>query len=163
MHILLTVCSLIAAAAACVFWIAARECARDCEDHVRDALDAVRKAERAGLKLNALAATVVATESTVESLRKSLQKLSGKFHATAFMPLEETPPAAPRRTSSPEFCPNYGQAQMEGPRSKAAACECPYCEEMRGRRAQFRRESMPSTAQAQAAHAEANGGHADGE
>lgn len=38
-------------------------------------------------------------------------------------------------------CPNYALAQLEGPGSKAATCECEYCEFMREQRDMFRAEA----------------------
>lgn len=82
-----------------------------------------------------------------ENTLKQLQSLRGRFYAiTAPPPItdlddddddgdERRPPLLP--LASP-FCANFGQAQLEGPTSPAARCECGYCGEMRARRAAAR-------------------------
>lgn len=149
MNMLLIACALVATSAALVAFVSFTRALR-CAD---EAAEALRAAERAAAKLNAMAGRVVALEGAHESLLKQHRKLSGRFYAITAPPdlndlhdaqeVRGIPDSRPPLASP--FCANYGQAQLEGPLSPAAACACGYCTEMRARREAFRSESLPKT------------------
>lgn len=160
MHTVLTVSSGLILAACIWAAVVVQRIVDQCHQHAL-------KAESAALKLRDERARVTVLERDVEALRRELRKLSGKFYAT----LREAEAVAESREDSGEqlatvhaevprapFCPNYGQAQIEGPQSPAAACECGYCVEMRARREQFRSLAVPRTVRGQAELAKLNAG-----
>lgn len=130
---------------------------------------AFRHAERAhdsAQELRNSRGRIIAAEGSLESLNLQLQRLRGQFHA--FKTAIEDGPAQlfePRETYAADpiathnlvpkapFCENYGRAQVEGPRSPAASCECGYCVEMRERRRLTKEALLPKGAAAQARHA----------
>jgi hypothetical protein len=141
-HMILTICSLIAAGIAVFGMVGAR-------DALDKTIDQLRAAERHAGKFNAMAGRVVALEGAHESLLAQHRKLSGKFHAQAALNArhdeEAVEEVSERPTLSSPFCANYGQAQLEGPRSPAARCECGYCSEMRYRRDATKSALLPKT------------------
>lgn len=159
MHWISTAIALLAALAAVLFALDAQRGARRCEMHAN--------------RLRAALGTIKGTESAVENFHTQLQKLRGVFYAhkawaedrvgSSHDELPPTPHGRELPTHTELFCPNYGQAQIEGPLSAAARCECGYCAEMRTRRDAFRRAKVPSTATAQAKLARINAGQGDGE
>lgn len=118
------------------------------------------------LKLQEALARITAAEREIDTLRRELRKLSGKFYAAEreresaaeFAAQVEYVEGEAVPLNTPTFCANYGQAQIEGPRSKAAACECEYCVEMRARRDLFRSSAVPKTVRGQAELARVNAG-----
>lgn len=131
----------------------------------------VQRCETVANRLRASTGRITGLEGSVDSLTQQLQKLRGTFYA--FKAAAEPPdfadfddhkrpnPVVPEVRSP--FCANYGQAQIEGPLSPAARCECGYCEEMRQRRSELRARHVPKTAQGQARMAKVNAGRGDGE
>lgn len=124
------------------------------------AADTAEEVQEACIALRTEAVRITATERELEALRRELRKLSGKFYASQReQPDDDPPPVSERDTAPPvvaPFCANYGQAQIEGPNSKAARCECDYCAEMRARRDLSRAQLVPKTVQGQAALAKLN-------
>lgn len=98
-------------------------------------------------KLKAERDRVTVLERDTEALRRELRKLSGKFYASqrdaendldAQRYYERTGiPASvlPGNAPTTAVCENYAAAQLEGPSSKAAKCECLYCMTRRNARA----------------------------
>jgi len=125
-------------------------------------LDEVRKIQH---RLGTMRSAVTGNTAELEGLKAQVQKLRGQFFA--FKQAFEDGPSelfreADERSRAdlhllhkplPGVCENYQRAQVDGPRSDAAKCECAYCEEMRLRRALARGELIPKTAAAQAARA----------
>lgn len=143
---LFTVFALICAGVAAFFAADARRYAAKCENHAN--------------RLRGMLARIPAVEAHSDGVEKQLSKLRGTFYA--FKAAIEDGPAELFRQdefsqrergiarpnsgdNEPAFCANYGQAQIEGPRSEAASCECGYCVEMRERRAEFRARAVPRT------------------
>lgn len=154
MHIVLTICSgLILIAAG---WLYSRTQLESDAAHTH-----ARNAEATALKLRAERDRVTVLEREVDALRRELRKLSGRFYA-ALREAESEAPPAPAETPTPDgfapFCENYGSAQLLGPTSQAAKCECAYCTEMRARRQLARRELVPKTVRGQAEIAKLNAG-----
>lgn len=145
MNIVLTVTALIAALAAVLFALHAHKAASRCETHAN--------------RLRGALGTIKGHDGAIDSLTQQLQKLRGQFHAFkaqhehAELPPVETYAPELRRHEPASFCANYGQAQIEGPLSPAAQCECGYCEEMRERRRAFRAAEVPRTVVAPKANA----------
>jgi hypothetical protein len=118
-------------------------------------------------RLRAATGRITALEGSLDSLQTQVQKLRGTFYA--YKAARDAEPAtdfaldfAPAPvTTSGGGCENYIQAQMDGPGSKAARCECAYCAGMRARRDALRREVVPKTAQGQARLARLNAGQSD--
>lgn len=140
MHILLTaLCAFFTLLSTMLVWA--------CYRHAERANDAQLACGRAAGKLNAMAGRVIALEGALETLGAQHRKLSGKFHAAKD---SETPrPAdvgsapAGLRTPAP-YCDNFQMAQLQGPQSDAASCECGYCVEMRARRSAIKAELLPA-------------------
>jgi len=133
------------------FAITARPEARRCEMHAN--------------RLRACIGRITSMEGTLDSLTQQLQKLRGQFYAfksaveDGAYPVENDPPyphyserkEQPRLfADSPPVCENYARAQVEGPQSTAARCDCNYCADMRHRRDEVRKALIPKTAAAQA-------------
>jgi hypothetical protein len=93
-----------------------------------------------------------------ESTLKQLQTLRGRFYAVTATPDDDEEVSTMERRKhgswnalkggplvplAAPFCANFGQAQLEGPTSTAASCECGYCAEMRDRRAAARKADLP--------------------
>lgn len=145
MHIITTVFTLLFATGALVCALHAWKSASRCELHAS--------------RLRAAVGRITGLEGSVESLTQQLQKLRGQFYALKQRVNDEPPddeygpdadnPVMVARAEAkgplPDFCANYGQAQIEGPLSKPAQCQCGYCEEMRRRRSEFRAAKIPAT------------------
>lgn len=117
-------------------------------------------------RLQLLRGEITGHSNALDNLTAQVQKLRGQFFAfkasVEDSAEDPAPDELPRNLASftaAPFCENYGRAQLEGPLSAAAKCECGYCAEMRGRRDATRRALIPKTAAAQARHAKeaANG------
>lgn len=152
MHTLITIAVLACiVCAAITIWFALRAAAQ--------ADFATKEAKRCDRRANEFTeqlARLNAVEADVAALGKQHRRLQGRFykfldeadlngqgdafHAPAAQPSAHRPgpPVAP-------FCANYGQAQLDGPTSAAARCECAYCAEMRLRRDEFRSKALPKT------------------
>jgi hypothetical protein len=101
-------------------------------------------------------------ELGLESVRKQLASLRGKFYATrAEQPAEVYPqlPLAP----SGSVCENWLAAQNPNAPNwrQARECECRYCLEQRHARARARAAAVPKTAQGQGELARLNSGQAN--
>lgn len=138
-------------AAACAVWAA------------RYAHDRAQLADRRAARLAASIGRITGLEAECSTLTHQLQKLRGSFFALKRE--MEHPESGSFRPEDPQmggdsnalaFCENYGRAQIDGPGSLAAKCECEYCVEMRGRKAGFRRASVPTTVRAQGELAKLN-------
>ena len=120
------------------------------------------KAEVQALKLRAERDRVTTLERELESLRRELRGLAGKFYAAR---REREPDDEPMSRSDTaqhaipgSVCDNWTAAQREGPLSEAASCECAYCVARRAARTAFRAAAVPKTVQAQAELAKLNAG-----
>ena len=117
---------------------------------------AEKRVEREVAKLQATTARVSSLEAENSSLLMQLQKLRGQFFAFKsavedqdLPTIQEVERQYEAERAVPGFCGLYGQAQIEGPMSPAARCDCGYCVEMRARRERSRIELVPKTAKAQ--------------
>ena len=95
-------------------------------------------------KLMQQGARLTALEGAHQSLLRQHQKLAGMFHADR----RATPPPPNPTPDLPDLvelepCYNWQVAQIEGPRSDAAQCECGYCTHQRNLRAQTKRTLTP--------------------
>ena len=115
--------------------------------HAERAHSHVHRAEGLALTLRAERDRLTVLERDTEALRRELRKLSGKFYASqreaendleaqryfdrTAIPASVLPGNAPTTA----VCENYAAAQLEGPSSKAAKCECLYCMTRRNARA----------------------------
>lgn len=148
MHITSTIALVVAFfASLAAWWFALRASA--------DADFAEKEAKRCDKRANELVealARLHAVEGELKTLGSQHRRLSGRFYKHLDQIALNDPgddfardtPARPAPSAAP-FCANYGQAQVEGPTSPAARCECAYCAEMRLRREQFRSEVLPKT------------------
>lgn len=90
------------------------------------------------------AARLTAAEGDLAALSLSHRKLSGKLYGYIGSARAEEAgnQTRPERSDAPvdpsgasrDVCENWHAAQLEGPRSRAAKCECAYCEAMRAYR-----------------------------
>lgn len=101
-------------------------------------------------KLATMRGRVIALEGALEGLAAQHRKLAGKFHGTQGARRAEELDAElhvstlEQRQTWPE-CENWHIAQIEGPRSNAALCECGYCAWRREQRARLKDELMPKS------------------
>lgn len=109
------------------------------------AMDAFQRAEHAAQRLRSMVARLTALEADHESLYTQHRKLAGKFHAAKWLQEQqaEEPDGYVREvTGQPpqiaNICENYQRAQVEGPQSPAAKCECLFCVRSRDERAALR-------------------------
>lgn len=86
--------------------------------------------EESTMAVSAERARITNIERDVDALRRELRKLSGKFYAAQ---REDEYPTEPDGRSR-DVCENWGRAQLEGPMSKAARCDCAYCTDRRAQR-----------------------------
>lgn len=131
-----------------------------CLDLAQSANEDRKQVDRQLHAIRELTPRITAAEGTIESVRTQLRRLEGKFHAEKWLresEPDEQLPDEPRRDDLPPVCENYQLAQIDGPRSKAAACECRYCLEMRHRRSLARGFLVPKTVQGQAELARLHG------
>jgi hypothetical protein len=100
------------------------------------------RAQREGKRIGALRARVMTMDALLESLQHQQRKLSGRFYANLAKEFEVivTP-----QTPAPKVCANWAEAQLEGPQSTFASCECDYCSVMRAERERVRRELVPKS------------------
>lgn len=104
-------------------------------------------AENEARSLRVMRGRIIALEAAHESLHQRHQKLAGKYYASAAN-ADATVERCPNTQDfvgdehAPGWCENYGLAQVQGPQSKAAKCECAFCEHMREQRAALRK-SLP--------------------
>lgn len=152
MDILLTALAL-AALAGC--FLAYTRCQR-CAD---DAADDLRRCDELALKLRGELARITALEGGYEQLHSQHRKLAGKFYARDYYDRQHDLDNAPPGITAPQLltpaCENWAAAQLEGPKSKAAACECGYCLAQRAARA---REKAAILAARQPLQKPVNGG-----
>jgi len=109
-------------------------------------------------------------ERDVDALRRELRKLSGKFYAAqreAQDDAEDLDTYANDLTAThnliahanrASICDNWSVAQIAGPNSDAASCECSYCVGRRAERRALRAALVPKTVQGQAEIAKLNAG-----
>lgn len=126
------------------------------------------KAEALALKLRGERDRVTVAEREIEALRRELRKLSGKFYAEqrkaeealddddSLDELAEYQGTVANLEDRFPVCENWQLAKQEGPRSKAAQCQCVYCLAQRAERARLRGELVPRTVQGQAELARLN-------
>lgn len=105
--------------------------------------------ERAARRMDAMRGRLIAVESSLDSLDRSHRKLSGKFYAElhrADGEAEERIDAAVEldmRRGDGSICENFKVAQLEGPSSVAASCECDFCTRQRELRRALKAQLMP--------------------
>jgi len=115
------------------------------------------RAESAARKLEHARGRLVSLESAFDSLERAHKKLSGRFYARRAETVdvehiqhqEEQAARALNDSGAFGICNNWRIAQVEGPFSEAAACECDFCVQTRQARAQIRaevRKTFPSHA-----------------
>lgn len=106
-----------------------------------------------------LRARVLALEGCAETITAQHRKLAGKYYqemADVQARLDELPDdgepmfgrddgtVGPRAAEWPSVvCANWAEAQIEGPLSTFAQCECGYCSAMRAERERVKRELVP--------------------
>lgn len=90
-----------------------------------------------------LATKVAALDEGVARLARTHQRFAGRVSQQLGTGMTNNPEMTNKH--APLFCENYLKAQVEGPRSPAAACECDYCNEQRAARAEFRAQKIPAT------------------
>lgn len=155
MHTILTVCSLL-------LLIATMYAASV-------AIGAATRAGRTADRLRSAMATISGLEASTESLTQQLQKLRGTFYAFKAA-VEEPQPTVdydesgnfyPPEPAPGQICENFRVAQLEGPTSPAAQCDCGYCAAMRQAREQLRARAVPRTATGQAKLAKLNAGQSE--
>lgn len=100
---------------------------------------AAKQAVNSALDLEKSRAKIAALEAAFDSLTAQHLKLRGAFYQFRWQTEQEQAPDdgdAPVRPdgSSRDVCENWRTAQLEGPYSVAASCECDYCTAMRERR-----------------------------
>lgn len=95
--------------------------------------------EREAAKLNQMQGRVIALEGAIEQLSAQQRKLSGKFYQERQKPIQIPETAI----VEPAFCANFAQAQIEGPTSTPARCECAYCTMRRAQRDELRKQLVP--------------------
>jgi TolA-binding protein len=141
MNLLLTVFTLVLTSASAVFgyvsWKSAEE-SREIADDLRRALSRVS-----------------ANEAEVQTLTAQIHKLRGKIYS---MKPEKQEIEIADRAVLLGVCENYAAAQTDGPGSKAARCDCPYCEAKRRERDELRARLVPKT-NAERRHAIEKGKH----
>lgn len=155
MHTILTVCSLL-------LLIATMYAASV-------AIGAATRAGRTADRLRSAMATISGLEASAESLTQQLQKLRGTFYAfkaaveePQFAADDPPPDPAPGATrADSRGCDNFRIAQLEGPDSRAAQCDCGYCNAMRRAREELRARAVPRTATGQAKLAKLNAGQSE--
>lgn len=110
-------------------------------------LEAVSRTER---RFGAALGQLKGHEARLDSQESQLNKLRGMVYAVKRELAEEEPePAAPSTTAHPNPdawltpCENWKLAQLDGPGSRAAACECGYCTSMRAEKERVRKLFRP--------------------
>ena len=108
--------------------------------------------ERAVRRVEAMRGRLITLEASVDSLDRSHRKLSGKFHAEMHRSsgeMEERIDAAQQLDVNRQelagviACDNFKIAQIDGPTSPAASCECDYCTRQRELRRAIKAQLMP--------------------
>lgn len=119
-------------------------------------------AQRSAERLLGMRSELGAVEAALQSLTAQHRKLAGRVYADEYWngqraeqpQLDVHAPVSERDTGG---CENYRIAQIEGPQSQAAKCECALCVEARAARAAFRSQVVPKTARGVAELARLNG------
>ena len=87
---------------------------------------------------------VVGLEGALESLDSKHRKLAARIYADEHHGNRPSPHPVEREIAHVQgACENYARAQVEGPLSAAARCECAYCVAMRAQRDAFRSAAVP--------------------
>lgn len=96
-------------------------------------------------RLERMRSTVSGHDARIESQHAQLNQVRGMVYALRRR--DEPEPQAPTGPSglSYDACENWRTAQLEGPTSRAATCECAYCTSMRDARAAVKRAMLPGT------------------
>lgn len=100
-----------------------------------------RNVQREVGKLNAMSGRVIAAEGAIDNLALQLRKLRGYVYSPS-------PSSSSSSSSEPESaiagCDNWELAKVDGPSSRAAQCDCAYCNYQRANRARARAELLPA-------------------
>lgn len=106
--------------------------------------DAVASVNHEVHRLRQMIGRLTALEASHESLYTQHRKLAGKFHAQRWAQEQEQeqPDYEEARVAvDTATCDNYRLAQIEGPSSRAAKCECALCVRAREARNELRRRA----------------------
>lgn len=107
-----------------------------CYRHVSAANDVAHDLRSTRARVIAAEAYGTALEGQHEKLLGRLKTLEGRFYATRGPIAEESQTVTPmKRVDAEPACENWLQAQVDGPRSVAASCECDFCVRQREQRA----------------------------
>lgn len=103
--------------------------------------EGAERAEHAAHRLSIMRGQVAGLEAAMMGLDEKHRKLAGRVYADQYWRgRDEQPELAPTEPDgrSRDVCENWAIAQREGPNSRAASCECAYCNARREDRAQRR-------------------------
>jgi len=137
MNLLLTVCLLVIPSA-CAFAV------WRCIVYMDLARGHSHEAEAYALAVREQRDRLTVMEREVEALRRELRKLGGKVHAhIASEQVDFVHDERAHVQARAALCENYALAQVDGPLSAAARCDCQYCSDMRAHRAAARKADLP--------------------
>jgi hypothetical protein len=106
--------------------------------------ESAESAKHSEHRLSIMRGQVAGLEAAVMALDDRLKRLNGKVAADRYWNgrSDEQPELEP--VNADEVCPNWAQAQRDGPGSQASMCTCAYCETRREQR-RARRASVRPT------------------
>lgn len=117
-------------------------CVYACIRHASEAFEAVTDLRGMRARLVGLDAALTEIDGRFEKLTIRLKRLEGRFYAErsavvaqARDPLTIDAFSRVNDAEAAAACDNWQAAQLEGPRSKAAECQCAYCLAQRAARA----------------------------
>lgn len=94
--------------------------------------------------LKTMRGRLIANEHSIEALAAAHKKFVGKISKERALVEQPSPPAEEQQLFEDE-CENYRVAQIEGPLSQAASCECEFCVAKRAARRAVKNVLMPRT------------------
>lgn len=106
--------------------------------------------DKSARRMEAMRGRLISLEAAVDSIDRAHRKLSGRFYAERQSREEERPTIADVDgkevwADDDPHCENYRLAQIEGPLSAAASCECDYCVRHREERRALKARFVPKT------------------
>lgn len=121
------------------------------------------------LRLTRITAGITAFETRIDGIDSRLRKLAGSYYVGLRrdravheewdpVPDSDSHGQVGVRGGAPNgsVCENWALAQLDGPQSKAARCDCEYCDSMRRARAAVKAALVPRGATAVAKFTEDN-------
>lgn len=113
-----------------------------------DARSSARLAESEAHTLRASKGRIVGLEHGLENLHHQHRKLAGRVYANERFDVVDDNQEGSELVPIPELdgrvlCDNWKLAQVEGPQSRAAKCECQYCVAARAARSAARAALVP--------------------